>query len=257
MLQQIADLIQEYGSLVLFAGFALLTLGSAVLVVTARRVTHACLSLLPCFIGIAGLYALLASPVMLAFQLLIYAGGIMVLLLFAIFLLERRAGPITAANHYVLPAGLIAGLTAITILGALRTESFANRDLRPPPLEMRDASGVDQWYAWDPNPEPGQTGERPSSNIKRTGFYFMTYYLLPFELTSLILVIAMVGAIMIARREKGWVAAGRIPERQGTGDRGQGTGTATADGGQGTGTTDGIAAEAAPTTADGEGGTDR
>jgi NADH-quinone oxidoreductase subunit J len=251
MLQQIADFIQEYGSLILFAGFALLTLGAAVLVVSARRVTHACLSLLPCFIGIAGLYGMLASPVMLAFQLLIYAGGIMVLLLFAIFLLERRAGPITAANHYVLPAGLIAGLTAITILGALRTESFANRDLRPPPLELTGVSGADtdEWYAWEPNPEPGESGERPSSNIKRTGFYFMTYYLLPFELTSLILVIAMVGAIVIARREKGWVAAGRIPERQGTGDRGQGTGTATADG-------DGAATEAAPATADDEGDSD-
>jgi len=136
MLNDLANLIQAYGSLLLFAGFALLTLGAAVLVVTARRVTHACISLLPCFIGIAGLYAMMASPVMLAFQLLIYAGGIMVLMLFAIFLLERRAGPITAANHYVLPAGFIAGLTAVTILGALTTESFRNRELRPPPLEL-------------------------------------------------------------------------------------------------------------------------
>lgn len=212
MLQQFAAIIQNYGSLLLFAGFALLTLGAAVIVVTARRVTHACLSLLPCFIGIAGLYAMLASPVMLAFQLLIYAGGIMVLLLFAIFLLERRTGPIMAANHYVLSSGLIAGLTAITILGALRTETFRDRQFRPPPLEVSyDQGSGEMWFGyWNPNTLASE--QQPSSNLRRTGFYFLTYYLLPFELTSLILVVAMVGAIIIARREKGWVAAGRIPE---------------------------------------------
>jgi NADH-quinone oxidoreductase subunit J len=211
MLQHLSDFIQEYGLLILFAGFGLLTLGAALLVVSARRVTHACLSLLPCFIGIAGLYAVMASPVMLAFQLLIYAGGIMVLMLFAIFLLERRAGPITAANHYVFPAGLIAGLTAIAILGALQTESFRNRELRPPPLEMRDrATGEESWYGYY-DKETQTAGEQPSTNLRRTGFYFLTYYLLPFELTSLILVVAMVGAIVIVRREKGWVAAGKIP----------------------------------------------
>ena len=242
-MQQLTDLIQEYGSLILFAGFALLTLGSAVLVVTARRVTHACISLLPCFIGIAGLYAIMASPVMLAFQLLIYAGGIMVLMLFAIFLLERRAGPIAAANHYVLPAGLIAGLTAITILGALQTESFRDRELRPPPPELSAEPGRDAgWYAYQ-DPQTQASGEQPSTNVKRTGFYFLTYYLLPFELTSLILVIAMVGAILIARREKGWVAAGRMP----------GTAGCLGPGVVGEGTGDDIAAEAAPTTP-GEGG---
>ncbi|MBM3474370.1 MAG: hypothetical protein FJX75_13995 [Armatimonadetes bacterium] len=229
MLQHLSEFIQEYGSLILFAGFALLTLGAAVLVVTARRVTHACLSLLPCFIGIAGLYAVMASPVMLAFQLLIYAGGIMVLMLFAIFLLERRAGPITAANHYVFPAGLIAGLTAIAILGALQTESFRNRELRPPPLEMRDrATGEESWYDYY-DPQTQTAGEQPSTNLRRTGFYFLTYYLLPFELTSVILVVAMVGAIVIVRREKGWVAAGRMPARsEERGVRSESNGTATA-----------------------------
>jgi NADH-quinone oxidoreductase subunit J len=187
---------------------------------------------------------MLASPVMLAFQLLIYAGGIMVLLLFAIFLLERRAGPITASNHYVLPAGFTAALLTIVLVGALRLETFRDRSLREPPLEVQVPAGAEsqpQWFGYYrvTEPEGGAPaqvlpGQQPSSNVARTGFYFLTYYLLPFELTSLILVVAMVGAILLARREKGWVAAGRLVERPGTatagtGDREPGTaGTATA-----------------------------
>jgi len=142
--------------------------------------------------------------------------------LFAIFLLERRAGPISSANHYVLPAGLIAGLTAITILGAVQSESFTNRELRPPPLELApDADGPGGWYAYQ-DPQTRASAEQPASNVKRTGFYFLTYYLLPFELTSLVLVVAMVGAIIIARREKGWVAAGRMPGTAGSQESGAG-----------------------------------
>jgi len=210
ILQAVADFVSgPGGELLLFGVLAAVTLLSAIAVVIARRVTHACIALLPCFIGISGLYAMLASPMMLAFQLLIYAGGIMVLLLFAIFLLERRSGPITAANHYVAPALLISALVAIILLGAIRQSDFRWRQLRPPPVELTSSEGAEAsgyWYAW-------RTGEEQAANVRRTGLYFMTYYLLPFELTSLILVISMVGAIIMARREKGWVAAGRTAAR--------------------------------------------
>jgi NADH:ubiquinone oxidoreductase subunit 6 (subunit J) len=221
ILQAIAEFIHgPGGEVLLFGVLAGLTLFSAVAVAMARRVTHACIALLPCFIGIAGLYAMLASPVMLAFQLLIYAGGIMVLLLFAIFLLERRTGPIAAANHYVLPGLLISGLVAVILLGAIRQTDFSWRELQTPPVELTrpDPAGEasSYWYAW-------RTGEEKSSNVRRTGFYFMTYYLLPFELTSLILVISMVGAIIMARREKEWVAAGRtVDEAAAPTDRAEG-----------------------------------
>ena len=230
-MQAIDGFIQDWGQLILFGGFSLVTLAAALLVVWAKRVTHACVALLPCFAGIAALYAMLRSPTMLAFQLLIYAGGIMVLMLFAIFLLERRTGPIFAAHHQIIPAGLVAGLTVLAIIGAVRSEKFSNRELRRPPVEVIYEQDGPGWYAYDGMTSP--LGESPSTNVRRTGFYFLTYYLLPFELTSLILVIAMVGAIIMARRDKGWVAAGRMPEGDG--------GTATADGG------------AAPTTAAGRG----
>jgi len=166
-------------------------------------------------VGIAGLYATLASPIMLAFQLLIYAGGIMVLLLFAIFLLERRAGPITSASHMVLPAALIAGIMGVVLVGAVcqtkRDFQQERNKLTAPATEVvRSAGGLpDRHYAYY-DKETGEPGEQKDSNVRRTGFYFLTYYVLPFELTSLILVIAMVGAIIIARRDKGWVAAGKI-----------------------------------------------
>jgi NAD(P)H-quinone oxidoreductase subunit 6 len=200
------------GEFVIFAGLAALTVFSALAVVMARRVTHACLALLPCFVGVAGLYGLLNAPVMVAMQLLIYAGGITVLLLFAIFLLERRAGPIVASNHYVVPAVLTAGLMGIVVLAAIQTADFRARSFLPPAPELKGADGreaASPWYGYTEQTEAGpRIGEASSSNLQRTGFYFLTYYLLPFELSSLVLVVSMVGAILMARRQKAWVAAG-------------------------------------------------
>jgi NADH-quinone oxidoreductase subunit J len=197
------------GEFILFAGLATLTVFSALAVVVARRVTHACLALLPCFVGIAGLYALLSAPVMVAMQILIYAGGITVLLLFAIFLLERRAGPIRASNHYVIPAALTAGLVAVIMLTSIQMADFRYRSFRPPAIEVTSGQGRNAQPSWFAYETPsGETRELPSSNLRRTGFYFLTYYLLPFELSSLVLVVAMVGAIIMARREKAWTAAG-------------------------------------------------
>ena len=217
MIENIANWIADLPwELIIFAALGGLTLLSAIVVVSAKRVTYACVALLPCFVGIAGLYATLASPIMLAFQLLIYAGGIMVLLLFAIFLLERRTGPIVSGSHMVLPAGLIAAITGVVLVGAVcqtkRDFQQERNKLPAPGAEVARNAGdlPDRYYAYY-DEETGQEGEQKDSNVRRTGFYFLTYYVLPFELTSLILVVAMVGAIIIARRDKGWVAAGKIP----------------------------------------------
>ena len=219
MMQSIENFITGgQWELLVFAGLAVLTLVSALFVVTARRVTHACLSLLPCFVGIAGLYAVLGSAIMLAFQLLIYAGGIMVLMLFAIVLLDRRTGPIVAQHHIVLPGLLISGLIGLILLASIRQTGpdfqSPNARLDVPVVEITGHEKGSDWYAYtvELDEETGQPRpyEMKESNVRRTGFYFLTYYVLPFELTSLILVVAMVGAIIMARREKGWVAAGKI-----------------------------------------------
>jgi len=189
-------------SLAVFGVLALLTLGSAVLVVTLRRVTHAALALLPCFIGIAGLYGYLQAGFMLAMQILIYAGGILVLVLFAIFLLERRIeGPLVAASRHV-PAGLAAaGLLAVLLVMLLQGESWQTRRLPPPPPELGMAGGpgpagfASSWFGYAEDPQV-----QKQANTQRTGFYFLTYHLLPFELTSVVLLVAMVGAILLARK---------------------------------------------------------
>ena len=81
--------------------------------------------------------------------------------------------------------------------------------------EIEGGEGGSEWYAYalEPSEDGQSTVAKPmkGANVRRTGLYFLTYYILPFELTSLVLVVAMVGAIIIARREKGWVAAGKIP----------------------------------------------
>jgi len=197
MLQQLLS-----PQLVVFAVLALVTLGSAVLVVTLRRVTHAALALLPCFIGIAGLYGYLNAGFMLAMQIIIYAGGILVLVLFAIFLLERRIeGPMVAASHHV-PAGVAAaGLLAVILVLLLHGEPWQARRLPAPEPELGLAAGAAppgfEYRFFGYGPDSHTQGE---ANTQRTGLYFLTYHLLPFELTSVVLLVAMVGAILLARK---------------------------------------------------------
>jgi NADH-quinone oxidoreductase subunit J len=157
-----------------FWAFAALTVGSAAVVVLARSLIYCAFALLFTFFGVAGLYVLLGADFLAATQLLIYVGGILVLLLFGV-MLTHKIYDLDLKSEVVqfVPGAIIAvGLFAILAAGALRT---------------RWASGV---------------GRAPAPTTEEIGRLFMSQYLLPFEAASILLLVALMGAAMIVRRKR-------------------------------------------------------
>jgi len=152
---------------------AALILVSALGVLFARRVVHAALALLPCLLGIAGLYAILAAHFLFAVQILIYAGAITVLILFAIMLLQRiLGGGILAGSHNLLVGILAAGTMFVVLIAALFTTSFGGQ-------------------------EPTDLG---AGNVAALGRALLTTEVLAFEAISIVVLAAIIGAIVIARK---------------------------------------------------------
>lgn len=161
-----------------FLSVAALTLLGGLGAVVARRVFPACLWLLVSLLGVAGLYGLLAGHLMVAVQILVYAGAITVLIIFAVMLLQRATGRIIMAeNQHLIGGVLAAGFMALLIIVGVLTANFTPLALSPDP----------SLYA--------------GKNVQLIGHLLMTRYLLPFEVVSVVLLAAMVGAMVLARRE--------------------------------------------------------
>jgi NADH-quinone oxidoreductase subunit J len=158
-----------------FYVFAAVTVGSAAVVVLARSLIYSAFALLFTFFGVAGLYVLLGADFLAATQLLIYVGGILVLLLFGVMLTHKIYELDLRSEVTQFPAGVIiwVGVTAILVLTALQTQ-------------------------WKVGP-----GRGPSPTTKEIGQLFMGQYLLPFEAASVLLLVALIGAAMIVRRRTG------------------------------------------------------
>lgn len=160
---------------ILFAGLAI---GCAIAVVAQRNPLYSAISLIGVFISLACLYVMLAAPFIAAVQVIVYAGAIMVLVVFVIMLLnveeERRRKPRLA---FLVPVAL--GLAALLITEV----SFFITSVERSPLTPTSALS-----------DVGLT-----SSI---GSALFTTYLLPFEITSILLLMAIVGAMTLARRIK-------------------------------------------------------
>jgi NADH:ubiquinone oxidoreductase subunit 6 (subunit J) len=168
--------MSEPGPLLTWAAFLILaaiTLGSALLVVTLRNLFHSVLALVLSLLGVAGLYVLLSAGFLAVIQVLIYVGAIATLFIFVIMLtlrIDDRA--IRQTNEQVL-AGIVVCVAALALmLAALLTAPW--RQLATP------------------SPAPG---------VETLGSDLLTTYLLPFEVISLLLIAALVGAVTLARRE--------------------------------------------------------
>jgi NADH-quinone oxidoreductase subunit J len=158
---------------VVFWILAVVTVGSAAVVVLSRTLIYSAFALLFTFFGVAGLYVLLGADFLAATQLLIYVGGILVLLLFGVMLTHKIYDLDLRTETTQLLSGVIvaAGLFVILAATAVRTD----------------------WA----------TAERPPApTTKEIGRLFMGQYLLPFEAASVLLLVALVGAAMIVRRRR-------------------------------------------------------
>jgi len=159
---------------ILFILFSILVLGSATMVVTVRSMFHAALFLVTSFLGVAALYILLEAEFLAVVQILIYVGAIATLIVFAIMLsrnLMRR--DIRAANDQWAVGTIVAALLfALLAFILVRTE----------------------WRTI--------TAAVPPDAITRIGQALVGDYVIPFEVASVLLLVGMIGAIIIAREKE-------------------------------------------------------
>lgn len=157
---------------VFFFALAVFTVAAALLVVLARNIVHSAVALIFSFCGVAGIYVLLDAEFLAAVQVLIYVGGITILLLFAIMLTTRIASRAEVFNEQVWASAVVAvGITAILVYASVTGIQVSGE--APAPRETTAALGR----------------------------LLLTTHVLPFEVASVLLLAAMVGAIILARRE--------------------------------------------------------
>jgi NADH-quinone oxidoreductase subunit J len=167
----------EVGSLslpdVLFFALATLAVAGAAAVALARNILHSALGLLLALLGAGGLYVYLSADFVAVAQLLIYIGGVLILVLFAI-MLTSRITEVTISNTSF---GLAGGVALfIAVAPVLFTVAL-----------------VTPWAAREPGPLVSSTAA--------IGNGLLTRWLLPFEIASLVLLATLVGAVVIARKE--------------------------------------------------------
>ena len=157
-----------------FYGFALLTVISGGFVVGSRNVVHAGFSLMFTLIGVAGLFAILGADFLAVTQTVVYIGGVLVLVIFAVMMtrMPNQDQPRRGLDRAV-PAGILSLLI------------FA--------LLYKVAVSTD-WVQADP-------GEAVPT-VKLIGVKLMTDYIFPFEFASLVLLLAMIGAALLIRERK-------------------------------------------------------
>ncbi len=160
----------DTGTAVAFYILAALTTISAIMVVSLRNIFHAVLFLVLSFAGIAGIYITLNAEFVAAIQVLIYAGAIAVLMLFAMMLTSNAMTEGNPSGHLSLSAMLAAFLFFIT---------FAYIALVTP---------------WKDGPAVS-----PEFSINDIADLLFNVYVLPFEVASVLLLVAMIGAIVLAK----------------------------------------------------------
>jgi NAD(P)H-quinone oxidoreductase subunit 6 len=167
--------LAEGVQLVTFGILAVMMIGAALGVVLASSIVYSAFMLGGVFISIAGLYLLLNGDFVAAAQVLVYVGAVNVLILFAIMLVNKQQNfspfPSTGVRK------VLTAIVAVGLFGLLSTMVLATP------------------WANSTIPVAGE------SSIVVIGEHFFTDFLLPFELASVLLLIAMVGAIILARRE--------------------------------------------------------
>jgi NADH-quinone oxidoreductase subunit J len=157
---------------IIFYLFAAVTVISAFFVVTTRNIVHSAFFLLFTFFGVAGIYVLLGADFVAIVQLIVYVGGILILLIFGVMLTNKITNvQIKTGTMQMLPAAIGVGLFAGLVLS-----SMVNTNWKTIPVTV------------------------PLSNAGTIGTILLQEYVIVFELLGIILLIALIGAASIARR---------------------------------------------------------
>jgi NADH-quinone oxidoreductase subunit J len=168
------------GEAVAFYTIAAFILIFAVLVISTKDTVHSVLFLVVDFLFVAALYVLLGAQFVAAIQVLVYAGGIVVLYLFVVMLVNLKRPPEAYEDpHRRTKLGFGLAVFVLAELGAIALYGYSS----PAP-------------ALAPIPAIPVTG-----NTEEVGWLLYTSYLIPFEIASMLLLVAMIGAIILAKRE--------------------------------------------------------
>ncbi len=168
------------GEAIAFYTISAFILGFAVLVVTTKDTVHSVLFLVLDFLFVAVLYVLLGAQFLAVIQVLVYAGGIVVLYLFVVMLVNLKR---PAESHHdphrrtMLGVGL-AGAVLLE-LAAIAVKGYLKAPAAVAPTAAMPVTG----------------------NTEQVGWMLYTSYLIPFEIASMLLLVAMIGAITLAKRE--------------------------------------------------------
>ena len=159
---------------ILFWFFAAMTISGGLMAALLPRIVHAVFSLLLCFLGVTGLYALLGADFLAITQLVVYIGGVLVLIAFGILLTGRTAATLGEKEISHRKTGvLVGGLLAVGLLFAIGASNFKSVPVQP----------VD-------------------GTVEGIGRLLLGDYIIVFEFASILLLMALVGAAYLVRREQ-------------------------------------------------------
>ena len=160
---------------IFFYGLAGLAILSAILVITQKNPVHSAISLIFTLLSLAGLYLMLYAPFVAGVQIILYVGGIMVLFLFVIMLVNVERAQREERYSRQWPAGLLAAgvLGALFVFVYVKGSSIFPQQMAPPP---------------------------DATNTQLIGLALYQNYMLPFEIASLLLLVAIVGAVVMAKK---------------------------------------------------------
>ena len=159
---------------ILFYAFSILTLGSAVYMVFCKNIVHAAFALMFTLLGVAALYVLLFADFLAATQVLVYVGGILILILFGVMLTTQGfTSNLKTLTSNLLPVSVVMAFIAIGMMYVFYTTTW-------PVVAVGD----------------------PESTITALGMLLLHEYMLPFQITGVLLLVAIIGALLMATRIK-------------------------------------------------------
>ncbi|MDU0457184.1 MAG: NADH-quinone oxidoreductase subunit J [Geobacteraceae bacterium] len=161
-----------------FVIISLVAIISAILVITCKNPINSALSLIMTFFCLATYYVMLDAPFMAAIQVMVYAGAIMVLIVFTIMLLNIRVNATQKHSHKVLLGSILGAFTLINTV-VLIVKSQAAKPVGPYTGDMIKSIG----------------------HSELIGREMFTTFLLPFEITSILLLVAIIGSVILAKKK--------------------------------------------------------
>ena len=181
----------------LFYVFAALTVVPAFLMVTSRSPVTAAMFMIASFVGMACMFVLLEAFFLAILQVLVYAGAVMVLFLFIIMLLDMDEHEDLRTKTVPSMAAMVAGgLLLVIVLSFLKGQFEGPLE----PVEEPTVATPQSAEAYDlVNQQPALPY---STKAKTFGYGLFTKYMLPFQVTGILLLVAMVGVVVLGRRHE-------------------------------------------------------